>query len=142
MPDAVLHLVKLCVGAAGVEDLRAWQQARMAATGAAPRHVTRQRPRKAEEVLGGSLYWVFQGRILARQKITALQETRREDGAEACAIVLDPLIVLTQAAPRRPFQGWRYLKPEDAPADLSAQGPESEDLPPDLQQALNELGVA
>lgn len=139
-----LHIVKLCVGAAGVEDLQTWQAARIAATGRSPRHVTRMRPKRAEEVLsGGSLYWVFQGRILARQRIVDLEEVKREDGAQACAIVLDPRVVRTLPVPRRPFQGWRYLKPEDAPADLPEDlSTADEAAPPELLAALSELGVA
>ena len=34
--------------------------------------------------------------------------------AFARAIVLDPELILTTQVPRRPFQGWRYLKAEDA----------------------------
>ena len=41
--------------------------------------------------------------------------------------------------PRRAFQGWRYLKPEDAPPDLTEA--ESADLPPDLARQLRELGA-
>jgi len=41
--------------------------------------------------------------------------------------------------PRRAFQGWRYLKPEDAPPDLTES--EAADLPPDLARQLRELGA-
>ncbi len=136
-------MIKLCVGAEGVEDLSAWQTARLAASGAAnPVHVTRMRPKRAAELLaGGSLYWVFKGQILARQQIVRLDEVTREDGASACAIVLSRDIIRTYAAPRRPFQGWRYLSPADAPPDLP-KGRGSEDpLPDDLNRALAEIGV-
>ncbi|MGG7568079.1 DUF1489 family protein [Rhodovulum sp. DZ06] len=145
MPDAAaspLHIVKLCVGAQGPEDLRAWQEARRLSTGRPPAHTTRMRPRRADEVLdGGSLYWVFQGMILARQRIIALEETTREDGVQACNIVLDPEIIRTEPSPRRPFQGWRYLKPGDAPADLAEGGKGAEDAPAELLAALSDLGV-
>jgi hypothetical protein len=71
MDDGGLHLVKLCVGADGVEDLASWQAQRMRlaeAEGrpATPRHVTRMWPRRAPEILrGGSLYWVFKGMVRA-----------------------------------------------------------------------------
>ncbi|MCV6602827.1 MAG: DUF1489 domain-containing protein, partial [Cohaesibacter sp.] len=46
----------------------------------------------------------------------------------------------TQAQPRRAFQGWRYLKIEDAPADLGAlEG--TGDLPPAFRQELADLGL-
>jgi len=55
--------------------------------------------------------------------------------------VLNHEVVPTATALRRPFQGWRYLKPEDAPADL-AHGRGTEDaLPVELNRALAEIGV-
>jgi len=122
---STLHLVKLCVGAEGVDDLIAWQRGRSAKRRAAgldprPRHVTRMWPRRADELLqGGSLYWVFRGAILARQGIEDLQEVTGEDGIRRCAIVLAPQVTLVEARPRRPFQGWRYLAAKDAPPDLA-----------------------
>ena len=74
-----LNLVKLCVGAEGVADLAAWRAQRAAerrAAGLPPRvaHQTRQTPKRFEELLdGGSLYWVFKGRILARQRLIAIE---------------------------------------------------------------------
>ncbi|MGY6634771.1 MAG: DUF1489 family protein [Alkalilacustris sp.] len=141
MADGI-HLVKLCVGADGIEDLERWQ-ARPEACGpdGLPRHVTRMWPRRAEEVLaGGSLFWVFRGVILARQRILRLDEVRGADGVLRCGLVLDPEIRRTEAAPRRPFQGWRYLDPPDAPRDLST-GQEAVALPPALAAALADLGV-
>jgi hypothetical protein len=142
-----LHLQKLCVGAETVEDLVAWANAfaaRRRAQGLDERlrHVTRAWPRRIDEVLGGgSLYWVFRGLILARQRVLAVEETDEGDGVARCGLVLDPEIVRTEAAPRRPFQGWRYLAQADAPRDLPRGSAAEGDLPPDLQTALTDLGV-
>ncbi len=134
------HLIKLCVGAEKVEDLANWQEARFG-TGPAE-HVTRMWPKRAEEVLdGGSLYWVFKGAVLARQKVIGLEERVGADGITRCAIVLDREIIRTEALTRRPFQGWRYLKPEDAPKDLPAGRTREEPLPRELMSALAELGL-
>ena len=139
-----IHLVKLCVGAGRVEDLEAWQSgphARRSGDGR-PMHVTRMWPRREAELLaGGSLYWVFKGVILARQRVLRLDERRGEDGILRCGIVLDAQIIRTEAAPRRPFQGWRYLAPGDAPRDLGAARAHEEALPPELAAALAEIGV-
>jgi hypothetical protein len=142
MADCV-HLLKLCVGAAAIEDLAAWQDQRRALTGAKnPVHITRMSPKRAPEILaGGSLYWVFKGVILARQRILGLEERRGEDGILRCAIVLDPAIIRTEPAPRRPFQGWRYLAPADAPRDLAAHRANEDALPPALSAALADIGV-
>ena len=43
---------------------------------------------------------------------------------------------------KRPFQGWRYLKAEDVPADLTAIDlDDTEQLPPELRAKLAYLGV-
>lgn len=142
-----LHLIKLCVGAESVDDLVTWQAGRVAERKKAgldprPRHVTRMWPKRADELLdGGSLYWVFKGAVLARQAVDELVEVIGEDGIRRCAIVFVPEIVLVEARPRRPFQGWRYLTGTDAPPDLTDQSGSHADLPPDLALALNGLGV-
>lgn len=138
-----VNLVKLCVGADQVEDLTDWQARRMSETGAAnPVHVTRMWPRRGDEILaGGSLYWVFRGVILARQRIVGLEERRGADGILRCAIVLDPVVVRTEPATRRPFQGWRYLAPGDAPRDLPAARAADTALPPHLAATLADIGL-
>lgn len=138
-----VHLLKLSVGTEDVEGLARWQ-ASGGAQGAdgLPRHVTRMWPRREEEILaGGSIYWVIKGAIRCRQKILRLDEVIGEDGIRRCAIVLDKEIVRTGQATRRPFQGWRYLRPEDAPADLASQRGDEDALPSELSAALAEIGV-
>lgn len=140
---AKLHLVKLCVGAERVEDLLSWQ-ARPAAQNAEglPCHVTRMWPRRAQEVLaGGSLYWVFKGLVLCRQPVLRLDEIVGGDGVIRCGIVLSPEVTRTEARPRRPFQGWRYLAAADAPPDLRPGGAAEPALPPGLARALCDIGV-
>lgn len=138
-----VNLLKLCVGTETVEELAAWQTMRRKLwPDTMPRHITRMWPKREAEVLnGGSLYWVFKGVILARQHITAFEERRGEDGILRCALVLDPEIVRTEPAPRRPFQGWRYLSVEDAPRDLPKGRKAEEALPPELARALADIGL-
>jgi len=138
-----INLLKLSVGTETVEDLVAWQ-ARGPARGpdGAPRHVTRMWPKREDEILaGGSIFWVIKGVILARQRIVRLDEVDRGDGIRRCGLVLDPQVHRTEAVVRRPFQGWRYLKPEDAPGDLGQSRQNEPDLPPALMAALAEIGV-
>ena len=107
-----------------------------------PRHVTRMWPKREAEILnGGSIYWVIKGVIQCRQRILRLDEVIGEDGIRRCAIVLDPEVHRTQNALKRPFQGWRYLKPEDTPADLPKNREQDDALPDDLNRALAEIGV-
>ena len=137
-----MNLIKLSVGTQSVETLMAWQQLPQAqGPDGLPRHVTRMWPKREAEILdGGSIYWVIKGVIQCRQRILRLDEIQGQDGIRRCAIVLDPAIIRTAAAPRRAFQGWRYLNPEDAPPDLP-KSRESENLPPELSAALSDIGL-
>ena len=120
--DNITHILKLSVGTEAVEDLAAWQaSARARGADGLPRHVTRMWPKREAEILGGgSLYWVIKGVILCRQRILRLDEVTGSDGIRRCAFVLDPNLIRTNPATKRPFQGWRYLRIEDAPPDLEA----------------------
>jgi len=119
-----LHLVKLCVGVDTVQDLKDWQTEMLKRRKRARRpvehcHRTMQMPKRRDEILdGGSLYWVIKGFILVRQRVLDLRPDVKDDGTACCGIVLDPDLVTTRAQARRPFQGWRYLAPADAPRDL------------------------
>ncbi len=140
---ATVHLLKLSVGTESVEDLAAWQTAQAPRwPEGMPRHVTRMWPRRESEVLnGGSIFWVIKGLIQARQRIARLDRVTGQDGIERCAIVLEPGLIRVQTTPKRPFQGWRYLAPGDAPADLLASRAAEDPLPPELAGALAEIGV-
>lgn len=142
-----LHLIKLCVGADSLDDLREWvaERCMMAiAAGAAPHsiHTTRMIPKRMEELLdGGSLYWVIKGQVLARQKLLDIRCVTGTDGISRCELVLGPEIVETAPQPKRPFQGWRYLKADDAPRDLIGMGESVAAMPEDLRRELAELGL-
>ena len=140
-----LHLIKLCVGAESIQDLADWQARRLAPLRKKNKplelqHVTRQMPKKKEELLnGGSLYWVIKGNVAARQRLIDLRAVTR-DGVPHCAIVYDPEIVPLLRRPHRPFQGWRYLQGKDAPPDArSFKG--GKGLPDALKAELAELGL-
>lgn len=141
-----LNIVKLCVGAASVEDLAAWQAERLQeqrAEGATPRlfHATFQSPKRQDDLLdGGSLYWVIKGQIQARQSLLGFEDGFKRDGSRCCLILLDRPLIPVRPVPRRAFQGWRYLRPEDAPADLAGgSGGDIAAMPPAMRRALMEL---
>lgn len=138
-----MHLIKLSVGSESVESLTDWQEAGAVRTSDGyPCHITRMWPKREADIKnGGSIFWVIKGLIQCRQKIIRFDEVIGSDGIRRCAFVLDPEIHRTQAALKRPFQGWRYLKPEDAPADLPAGRTQDDALPDDLNRALAEIGV-
>ena len=114
----MLHVAKLAVGVRDIDHIRALQAER-ARTSPPLRHRTRSFPRRREEILdGGSLYWVIAGSMLARQRILDIVEDHRDDGTPCTGFLLDAELVTLTGRPTRPFQGWRYLAPEAAPADL------------------------
>ena len=136
-----LHMIKLCVGVDNVEDLAEWQDKRMkelVKKGKPPNpfHDTRMMPKRAEEMLaGGSIYWVIKNHIIVRQKLVGFEQVKDKEGKAMCRVHLDPELVRTKSRTKRPFQGWRYLEPGDAPADVDGKGPA---LSADLEQALKE----
>lgn len=138
-----INLIKLSVGSESVDGLTEWQNTpRAQGEDGLPRHITRMWPRREAEVLnGGSIYWVIKGVVLCRQRILRFDEVIGSDGVRRCAIVLYPELIRTTAAPRRPFQGWRYLDPADSPPDLTAGAKQDDVLPHDLSAALAEIGV-
>jgi hypothetical protein len=141
----VLHLVKLCVGCDSVDELANWQ-ARRAKTDPPLRHQTRNMPRRAAEIAGqGSLYWVIGGAILVRQRIVEIIEDHWDDGTRCAGLVLDPALVPTAPRVMRPFQGWRYLEPADAPPDHRRGMAEEQaafgEMPPAMRRELRALGL-
>jgi hypothetical protein len=135
----MLHMIKLCVGCDNVEQLLAWR--REGALAGEPWTMrTRQTPKRAKELIdGGSLYRVYRGQILSRQRILAVRTVSK--GASAhCEVTLDETVVRTVPTPRRAFQGWRYLAATDAPPDLIATG-FGDDMPGHLVQRLREIGA-
>ena len=134
-----VHLKKLSVGSASVDGLRALQAQRLANVGRLI-HVTRNRPRRVEELLnGGSIYWIIKGVMTARQAIVDFVEAERADGSPACGIVLSPEIVTVVPTRMRIFQGWRYLEVTDAPSDIGTDN--DENMPNELFAELRELGI-
>ena len=117
-----LHLLKLAVGVDDLEHLRRIRAARAKERGGSWVY-TRNHPRRAQEVLaGGSIYWVIRGQIRVRQRVTGFRSEREDNGRRYCLIEVDTKLVATVSRPWRPFQGWRYLSAEDAPADRSDGG--------------------
>jgi len=136
-----VHLLKLSVGSASIESLAAWQTKRLAQLGELY-HRTRHAPRRADEVLdGGSIYWVIQHFVIVRQRIIGIERAQDSDGTACCHLMLDPELVRTRPQPRRPHQGWRYLDPADAPADLGVVSADDDEPPPAMAAELRSLGL-
>src|ERR1700758_3226805 len=133
-----LHLLKLAVGIEDVDQLRRIRAARLAERGGSWVY-TRNHPRRAAEVLaGGSIYWIIRGHIRVRQRVTGFHRERDDNGRRYCQIEVDERLVPTLSRGWRPFQGWRYLLPEDAPADRCETGEPPSDR---LLAELRALGL-
>jgi hypothetical protein len=136
------HIVKLAVGIRDVAHLETVQRERAAARGAPTmrRAYTRHKPVRPDVLDGGSLYWVIQGTVRCRQRILGFEQEADAEGRKYCLFVLDPELVPVVPTQRGPFQGWRYLAPDAAPADLE-RGADGE-LPSDeMMKELRSLGL-
>lgn len=122
----MIHMVKLCVGVSSYEELESYRHERAHWWDAdygedVHVHRTRMMPRRREEMEGvSSIYWVIAGAIVCRQHILRLAPYTNAEGKDYCDIIMAPEMVRTVPYPKRPFQGWRYLRPEDAPPDIEA----------------------
>ncbi len=141
-----LNLIKLCVGCESPEQLEGWVRLRLEdkrrrGEPVEQLHTTRMVPKRIEELCdGGSLYWVMKGMVQCRQRLLEIRPFVDGEGISRCHLVLEPEIVRTEWQPRRPFQGWRYMTADDAPADLNADD-EAGELPDHLRRELTELGL-
>jgi hypothetical protein len=132
---ASLNISKVAVGCASFDALKRRQDMRLL-DGCVP-IVTRFKPKRADELLGGSIYWIIKHRIAARQTILGFAEG--ED--RRTVIRLDPKLVPVKAYPKRAHQGWRYLDIADAPQDFDGVEDGLAMLPPDLAAKLSALAL-
>ena len=130
-----LNISKVAVGCKTFEALRKRQQARL--TDDHVPIVTRFRPTRADELIGGSIYWIIKHRITARQTILGFGETEER----RTVIRLDPKLVPVKAQPKRAHQGWRYLAPQDAPGDFDGDDEDLLVMPPALLTKLTALAL-
>ena len=136
-----LHILKLSVGVETVEQIEALQRERRKRHGEVF-HRTFQVPTKLDELLdGGSMYWVIKGFVRARQRLLRIDQLAPPVDGKRCAFVLEPELVRTELQARRPHQGWRYLRPQDAPRDLRPGETGDAALPPELAAELRALGL-
>ncbi|KPF64157.1 hypothetical protein IP88_13900 [alpha proteobacterium AAP81b] len=131
----MLNLTKVAVGCPDVATLAARQREHW---GDAAASLTRMMPKRADELVGGSLFWIIAHRLVARQTILRLAMVDTEWGRK-CRIDLAPFPVAVVPRTCRAHQGWRYLAAADAPPDLAGTG--SEVMPADMAHELAALGL-
>lgn len=133
-----LHMTKIAYSATSVADLREWLESQSdGAGGGEALMTTRYLPKRHEEMVGGSLYWIYEHALIGRSPI--LRFTQRDDGR--WHIHLAPTLIPVQTRPKRAHQGWRYLADRDAPADLGDGEAAGEAMPPKLVSELAKLGL-
>jgi len=129
-----LHLTKVAFGCrdAGTLAERIASRARDGEV----RVPTRMRPRRSDEFVGGRLYWIVKHRLVACNPILRIED--RDDGR--IDIVCSAHLEVVTPVHRRAHQGWRYLRPDDAPSGED-DGTGLADLPPRLYGRLAALGL-
>jgi hypothetical protein len=131
---AKLHLTKVAFGCRTVDALGKRVAART--HGGEMRVATRMRPKRADELIGGSMHWIVKHRLIGRQTILRFED--RKDGR--IDIVLSGELELIAPTPRRAHQGWRYLEDADAPS-ADGDGSGLAELPPRLYGQLAALAL-
>ena len=130
----ILHLSKVAFACRDLEALQS-RIARRAENGEV-RIATRMRPKRADELIGGSLHWIVKHRLIAAQEILRFED--RPDGR--IDIVCSADLRMVGPVLRRAHQGWRYLEDKDAPnQDRDPTG--VMELPPRLYGKLAALAL-
>ena len=127
-----LHMTKIAYRSGSVENLRRWVEA-----GSEALMTTRYLPKRHEEMIGGSLYWIIEHAIVARSEILGFEQ--RED--RRWTIRLAPKLILVRPRAKRAHQGWRYLEDRDVPRDLAEGETAGDALPGRLVRKLASLGL-
>jgi len=129
-----LHLTKVAFACRDLEALQ--ERVARRAIGGEIRIATRMRPKRADELIGGNLYWIVKHRLVAGLEILRFED--REDGR--IDIVCSAELKTVAPTPRRAHQGWRYLDDAHAPSgDDDGTGVGA--LPPQLYGRLAALAL-
>jgi len=132
-----LNMTKVAYGAQSLAEVHSWFADGGRVAGREVVHITtRNKPKRAAEMIGGSVFWILKHQLVARSEIIGFEEA--EGGRTA--ILISSRLVDVQPVPRRAHQGWRYLEAKDAPRDL-AEGDEGDVLPASMAAELAKLGL-
>ena len=128
-----LSMTKIAYRAKRLETLRKWVES------ADEAHMTtRYLPKRHEEMIGGSLYWIQAHAIVARSPILGFAQRK----GLRWTIRLAPRLILVHPLAKRAHQGWRYLEEVDAPLDLAEGELPDDAMPGHLVRKLSALGLA
>ena len=127
-----LSMTKIAYRTGGLDNLREWVE-----SGPEALMTTRYCPKRHEEMIGGSLYWIIEHAIVARSEILGFEQ--RED--RRWTIRLAPKLILVHPKAKRAHQGWRYMTERQAPADLAEGEVAGDALPGRMVRDLSKLGL-
>lgn len=104
---------------------------------------TSRKPAREKELLeGGSVFWIVKKQIQCRQSIIAIEPYEGAEGEKPSYLILcETQLMRTQMQKKKPFQGWRYLEPDNAPADIAEIHIGDEPPPPKMEKDLREAGL-
>lgn len=143
-----VHLIRMAAGIETVAGLRERQADRLrnykkfSGKRGVLQTYTRNVPKREDELVdGGSIYWVLKTHVRVRQRVLGIARESDDEGRGYCLIRLDPELVLVEPRHHKAFQGWRYLRPEDAPPDLGGAAGEEIELPSEMAEELRSLGL-
>lgn len=131
----MLHLTRVAFGANDIAALR--HRIATNHVGGLLRLNTRYRPKRHEEVVGGSLFFIIKHRLVGRCEVVEFEEA--EGGRTH--IVLKAALIPVDPVARRAHQGWRYMEAKDAPRDLGEAASGAEFLPANLAEALADAAL-
>jgi hypothetical protein len=147
MNSNLTHLLRTGVGVDSIAHLHEIQSSRRKMHDVSQAFLTtRYTPKRANDLLnGGSVYWIINRQICARQAITDIQTLHDDNGKAFCMISMDTDIIMTSPIAHRHIQGWRYLPTEKAPQDLRIFDPTAQedldDIDPQMEKELREIGL-
>lgn len=127
-----LHMTKIAYRTKSLDTLREWVEA-----GDEAHMHTRYLPKRHQEMIGGSLFWILDHAIVARSEILGF--VQRPDSH--WTIRLAPLLVPVEPKHKRAHQGWRYLEDKNAPRDLAEGEEPGIAIPGRLHGRLTKLGL-
>lgn len=129
-------MTKIAFGAESPSHLR--QRLENYAEAGEIRLTTRYLPKRHEEMVGGSLYWILNHTLVGRSPILGFMD----NGQGRTWIRLRPELIPIRSIPKRAHQGWRYLEGKDAPPDLGGADADARDeMPPKMLGELMKMGL-
>ncbi|WRH76218.1 MAG: DUF1489 domain-containing protein [Sphingobium sp.] len=131
-----LNMTRIAFGAESHGHLR--QRLEAHASIGEVRLTTRYLPKRHEEMVGGSLYWILNHSLIGRSPLIGFMD----NGEGRTWIRLRPELIAVRTIPKRAHQGWRYLETKDAPPDLGAVDADGlDEMPAQMLGELMKIGL-